>query len=115
MIVALGASHAGIFSNDKSLVDSLTTAGNEVNELVWQLPLTDYNRDMMKGKFSDLTNHGNRPESGSAQAAAFLEHFVEEGVRWVHMDVAGTTIVGDEGTGYGARILLQFARNYVKK
>jgi len=28
------------------------------------------------------------------------------------MDVAGTTIVGDEGTGYGARILVQFARNY---
>jgi leucyl aminopeptidase len=48
MIMALGASHAGIFSNNKALVDSLTTAGNEVNELVWHLPLTDYNRDMMK-------------------------------------------------------------------
>jgi len=36
-------------------------------------------------------------------------------VRWVHMDIAGTTIVNDEGTGYGARILVQFARNYVKK
>ena len=31
MIVSLGASHAGIYSNDKELVDSLTTAGNEVN------------------------------------------------------------------------------------
>jgi len=46
--MALGSSHAGIFSNNKALVDSLTTAGTEVNELVWQLPLTDYNRDMMK-------------------------------------------------------------------
>lgn len=115
MIGALGSSHAGIFSNNKSLVDSLITAGSEVNELVWQMPLTDYNRDMMKSERADLNSHGNRPEAGSAQAAAYLEHFVEEGVRWVHMDVAGTTIVAEEGTGFGARILVQFARNYNKK
>lgn len=30
------------------------------------------------------------------------------------MDIAGTTIVADEGTGWGSRILVQFARNYVK-
>jgi len=30
------------------------------------------------------------------------------------MDVAGTTIVGNEGTGFGSRILVQFARNFVK-
>lgn len=114
MIAALGGSHAGIFSNDKGLVESLTNAGSQVNELVWHLPLTDYNRDMMKSERADLTNHGGRMEAGSAQGAAFLENFVEEGVKWVHMDVAGTTIVGDEGTGWGARILVQFARNYAK-
>lgn len=69
---------------------------------------------MMKSERADLNNHGGRMEAGSGQAAAFLEHFVEEGVRWVHMDVAGTTIVGDEGTGFGSRILVQFARNFVK-
>jgi hypothetical protein len=31
------------------------------------------------------------------------------------MDIAGTTIVEDEGTGFGSRILVQFARNYGKK
>jgi leucyl aminopeptidase len=72
MIVALGASHAGIFSNNKALIDSLTTAGTEVNELVWHLPLTDYNRDMMKNEKADLSSWGGRLESGSAQAAAYL-------------------------------------------
>ena len=115
MIVALGASHAGIYSNNKDLVNSLTTAGSQVNELVWNMPLTDYNRDMMKSERADLNNHGGRAESGSAQAAAFLECFVEEGVRWVHMDIAGTAIVGNEGSGFGSRILVQFARNYVQK
>jgi leucyl aminopeptidase len=70
---------------------------------------------MMKGEKADLNSMGQRPESGSAQAAAYLESFVEEGVRWVHMDIAGTAIVGNEGSGYGARILVQFARNYTGK
>ena len=78
------------------------------------MPLTDYNRDMMKSEKSDLTNYGGRTEAGSGQAAAFLENFVEKGVRWVHIDVAGVTIVGDEGTGYGSRLLVQFARNYAQ-
>jgi hypothetical protein len=30
------------------------------------------------------------------------------------MDVAGTTIVGAEGTGYGSKILIQYVRNLVK-
>jgi leucyl aminopeptidase len=72
MIVSLGASHAGIYSNNKALVDSLTNAGNEVNELVWHMPLSDYNRDMMKCEKADLNNHGGKMEAGSAQAAAFL-------------------------------------------
>lgn len=41
------------------------------------MPLTDYNRDMMKSEKSDLTNYGGRTEAGSAQGAAFLENFVE--------------------------------------
>ncbi len=72
VIFALGASHAGLFSNSKELVDALTTAGTEVNELVWHMPLTDYNRDMMKSERADLNNHGGRIEAGSAQGAAFL-------------------------------------------
>lgn len=37
---------------------------------------------------------------------------MEEGVSWIHLDVAGTCINLNEnkGTGYGARLLLQLAR-----
>lgn len=31
------------------------------------------------------------------------------------MDIAGTSIVAAEGTGYGARLLVQYARNYASK
>lgn len=61
MIIALGASHAGIYSNDISLVKDLTSSGEEVNELVWHLPLSDYNRDMLKSERADLNSISNRP------------------------------------------------------
>ncbi len=40
--------------------------------MVWHMPLTDYNRDMMKSQRADLNSHGGRTEAGSAQAAAYL-------------------------------------------
>lgn len=40
------------------------------------MPLTDYNRDMMKSDRADLNNNAGRTEAGSGQAAAFLEQFV---------------------------------------
>ena len=69
----------------------------------------------MKHKFADITNSSGKTEAGSSQAAAFLENFVEKGVKWIHLDVAGMCIVGSEGTGYGSRLLIQYARNFAKK
>jgi leucyl aminopeptidase len=30
----------------------------------------------------------------SSQAATFLEHFVEKDTKWIHLDIAGTVIIG---------------------
>lgn len=40
-----------------------------------------------------MTNHAGKTEAGSSQAAGFLERFVEEGVKWCHMDIAGAAMV----------------------
>lgn len=66
----------------------------------------------MKHKYGDITNHSGKSEASSSQAGAFLQHFVEDGVKWIHLDIAGTSMVGGEGNGYGARLLVQYARNY---
>lgn len=70
---------------------------------------------MIKHKYADITNESGRSEAGSCQAAAFLQRFVHEGVQWVHLDCAGITIINHEGTGYGARILVQYVRNSINK
>lgn len=33
--------------------------------------------------------------AGSSLAAAFLEEFVEEGVEWIHLDIAGTSDISE--------------------
>lgn len=114
IIFALGHKHAGLFSNHETLAADLMAAGQEVHEESWRMPLTDYHRDLVKHREADITNSSGKTEAGSAQAAAFLENFVEQGTKWVHLDIAGTSIVAAEGTGYGAKILLQYARNYAE-
>ena len=69
----------------------------------------------MKHNFADITNASGKPEAGSSQAAAFLENFVEKGVKWIHLDVAKMCNFEEEGTGYGSRLLIQYARNFAKK
>lgn len=76
------------------------------------MPVVEYHRELVRHKYADLTNSSGKTEAGSSQAAAFLEHFVENGTKWIHLDVAGTAMVAAEGTGFGARLLLQYARNY---
>ena len=80
------------------------------------MPLDDYYRDLIKHKHAEITNSSSRKtEGGSSQAAAFLENFVEKGTKWVHLDIAGVFTRNKEVTGFGARLLLQYARNYAEK
>ena len=57
-------------------------------------------------------------EGGAIHAALFLKFFVEEGVRWAHLDIAGTDWIFKKtplcpvgAAGYGVRTLLELARN----
>lgn len=108
MIYALGSEVAGIFTNDKQLSKTLRKVGSQVNEGCWEMPCTDYHKKLVTPKHCDLTNSPGSADAGASQAAAFLKCFVEEGVEWCHMDIAGTAINGNDGTGYGARLLVQY-------
>jgi len=88
VVVALGHEHAGMFTEDDSLAKALKMAGREEGENVWRLPLGDVYDRMLKSKFADMRNIGGRA-AGSITAAQFLKRFVNEGVTWAHLDIAG--------------------------
>ena len=114
-VVALGHSMAGMVSNNDKLSKSLTHAGEQVNELLWRLPLNNYYKSLMKGKLADLTNLGPR-YAGTITAGAFLSNFVEEGIPWAHIDIAGVAwnmegasyIKKGTPSSFGVRLLVEW-------
>ncbi len=116
--VALGPHAIGLMGNNQELVDRLQRAGQMTAEPVWQLPLWDAYRDMMKSEIADLRNVAGR-QGGAIAAAGFLSAFVGD-YPWGHLDIAGTAWMEKPtrayqmqgATGVGVRLLTQMLRDF---
>ena len=111
MVISLGHEYAGIFANDDMLAAGLLTAGEVSNNKLWRFPLSPAYDKLIDSPIADMKNIGPR-EGGSITAAQFLKRFVDEGVAWAHLDIAGTAwsdkdgaVHGKGATGYGVRLL----------
>jgi leucyl aminopeptidase len=119
IIVSLGHEMAGLFSNDDRLSDRLIAAGKAVGELLWRMPLSDaYDRDI-NSDIADMKNVGAGRAAGSIAAAQFLKRYIQDGVKWAHLDIAGVTwaskakpIVPKGGTAFGVRLLERLVRDH---
>ncbi|MBR9826611.1 MAG: leucyl aminopeptidase [Alphaproteobacteria bacterium] len=118
MLIALGNTRAGIFSNDDTISEQLFSAGNASDEPVWRMPLgADYEKHI-ETKNADMRNVGEGRLAGSISAAEFLKCFVND-KPWCHIDIAGTAMGGMKddprqpswGTGWGVRVLDRFVRD----
>ncbi len=114
IIIALAHEYAGLFSNDDTLSDQLTKAGNSVDEALWRLPLGDAFDKMINSPIADMKNTGERG-AGSITAAQFLQRFIKKGTAWAHLDIAGTAWQGKDkplspkgATAFGVRLLDRF-------
>jgi leucyl aminopeptidase len=114
IIISLGNEHAGMFCNDDGLAGQLNAAGNAVGEKVWRMPIGDAYDKLIDSDIADIKNVGPR-EGGSITAAQFIGRFIKPGVKWAHLDVAGTVWANKPGalfdkgaTGYGVRLLDRF-------
>lgn len=124
MIVALGHEFCGTFATDDELWQNIERAGAATGEKVWRMPLDPLWKEEMESAVADVQNMAKSGrDAGSCTAAGFLWHFIEDGVSWAHMDIAGTAwIKADKpvtpkyGTGYGVRLLDRLiAENYEQK
>ncbi len=119
MNLELGHEFGGMLSNDYVLAAQLTAAAASAGDPLWRFPLGDAYNKLIDSPIADMKNVGPR-EAGSITAAQFLQRFVDEGVKWAHLDIAGMVwsakpgAVWDKGaTGYGVRLLDRFvADNY---
>ncbi|MDQ3077890.1 MAG: leucyl aminopeptidase [Pseudomonadota bacterium] len=120
MVISLGHDYAGIFANDETLAGDLIKAADASGDKLWRMPLGDTYDRLIDSPIADMKNVGPR-EAGSITAAQFIKRFVDDGVAWAHLDIAGMAwsdkpkATFDKGaTGYGVRLLDQYIADHVE-
>lgn len=115
VVRALGSVYAGVFANDEATLSRLIAAGESTDEILWELPLHERYREMMKSQVADMVNSNLSGAAHPVQGATFLEAFVANGTPWAHIDMAGVGgVEKDAGalvpgpTGFGVRLLSEF-------
>lgn len=73
----------------------------------------------MSSTKADLNNTGVTAFGGAIKAAAFLEKFIEEDTKWIHLDIAGAALhytqvkapICPGFNGFGTMTLLNYLHN----
>lgn len=111
-VVALGSHATGLMSRDADLSDELRDAGERMMDRAWPLPLWDDYQVQLESGFADVANLGGK-YAGAITAGCFLSRFTE-GMRWAHLDIAGSAWdSGRKGnaTGRPVGLLVEWLRS----
>ena len=73
---------------------------------------------MLKTTYADLMNIGGGRYGGTITAAAFLEKFIDEKIKWTHLDIAGAARSDSNNyyfnkfaSGRGVRLIVNYIKN----
>ena len=94
---ALGDAVTGLFVNNDLLWKRWMDTARYTGEKFWRLPLDPYYHNLLNWSIcADFANYASGKGAGASVAACFLENFVEEGTRWIHLDMVGPSVVRSE-------------------
>jgi leucyl aminopeptidase len=120
ILISLGHEWAGLFSNNEDLASSLLKAAGESGDKLWRMPLAEPFDRLIDSPIADMKNVGPR-EGGSITAAQFIQRFIENGVKWAHIDMAGkawsdkaSSTYEKGATGFGVRLLDQYVADVLE-
>ena len=123
-IVALGEYTAGLFGNNEEFIEQYLRISKKTGERMWNLPMDDeLLKENLKGDFADIANLAKTRYGGAITAAMFLQEFVKENIKWIHIDIAGPAWANKPykyhpqvgGTGFGVRTALFFLKEENEK
>jgi leucyl aminopeptidase len=87
--VALGTDLPAVFTGGDDLWGALQQAGGETDDPTWRLPLHGPYQALLKSKVADLNNVSEGGFGGAITAALYLQSFVSDPERWIHIDSYG--------------------------
>jgi leucyl aminopeptidase len=121
ILISLGHEWAGLFSNNDELASQLQHVGEDSGDRLWRMPLGEPFDRLIDSPIADMKNVGPR-EGGSITAAQFIQRFIENGVRWAHVDMAGKawsdkpgTTYDKGATGFGVRLLDEYVADVLER
>jgi leucyl aminopeptidase len=116
-VVALGEEYTGLMTNNPALGQKVLMAAAAAGENMWELPLPEQYKELIKSDIADYKNDAPR-WGGTLTAGLLLQEFVG-GLPWAHLDIAGPAFnerpvnayLKKGGTGHGVRTLLEYLRS----
>ncbi len=84
-----------IMGNDKKIINEIIKCGDNENEKIWELPIYEEYIDMTKSTVADFKNI-SKSTAGASTAGAFLQNFIPNNTKWIHLDIAGTAYINTE-------------------
>jgi leucyl aminopeptidase len=113
-MISLGLKRAAMYSNNKKLAMNFYECSKKTNEKLWPMPLDYEMKNDLESPVADIKNCGS-PYGGSITAALFLNYFIKEKSKWIHLDIAGPAFnknkhpyLGIGGSGFGVSTFIEF-------
>src|ERR1700722_2160691 len=118
VVVALASVNVGVFGSDQPFTDQPLATAKVAGEKMWQLPVDDDYRELIKSGIADIQNVGSGKGGGALTPPPFLEKFTGD-TPWIHLDIAGTAWQDDVkpwnakgATGVAVRTLVDLAMKF---
>ena len=108
---ALGDVYTGVFANDDAYYQEFEQAMKAADEKGWRLPMDEEYLEKLQSNSADFKN-GPMTFGGEASGAAcLLNEFVEDGIKWIHLDIAATAKTPDGATGAMIRSIVELLKS----
>jgi len=84
---ALGEDVPPLYARNTDQARAIQDRSFAIQDPLWHMPLFEGYRSQIQPAIADLSNTGTSKFGGSLTAALFLDHFVDDGLDWMHLDV----------------------------
>ena len=115
-LVTTGRKHAGVFCSDDELEQISHDAGIKTGDLCFpMLYCPEFHREMFASQVADMKNSvSDRMNAQSSCAGQFianhLEDYLDNGGRYLHIDMAGPSMADGRATGFGVALLYEITK-----
>jgi leucyl aminopeptidase len=103
--IAVGTEISAMFCNDDALATEIGDWGAHVADPIWRMPLHQGYQSLFESSIADLANASASPYAGAITAALFLQHFVQQGIPWVHFDIMAWNVSTKPGKPEGGEAM----------